>query len=65
MDRIFWKDDEELFKLARKELFTAVIGDAMDKMGLFHQFLLSGNSAFKARYVYYWKSHDRSRSRYF
>ena len=39
MDRIFWKDDEELFKLARKELFTAVIGDAMDKMGLFHQFL--------------------------
>ncbi|GGW49436.1 RraA family protein [Arenibacter certesii] len=35
----FWKNDEDLFKHARKELFTAVIGDAMDKMKLFHQFL--------------------------
>lgn len=31
--------DKELFRAARKELFTAVIGDAMDKMKLFHQFL--------------------------
>ena len=31
--------DEELFAAARKELFTAVVGDAMDKMKLFHQFL--------------------------
>ena len=31
--------DEELFIAARKELFTAVIGDAMDKMKLYHQFL--------------------------
>ncbi|MDA0840915.1 MAG: RraA family protein [Planctomycetota bacterium] len=35
----FWKDDEELFAIARRELFTAVVGDVMDKMGLFHQFL--------------------------
>lgn len=39
MDKILWKDDEELFNLARKELFTAVVGDAMDKLGLLHQFL--------------------------
>jgi regulator of RNase E activity RraA len=34
-----WKDDEEFFNIVRKELFTAVVGDVMDKMGLFHQFL--------------------------
>lgn len=35
----FWNTDEELFELSKKELFTAVIGDAMDKMNLLHQFL--------------------------
>ncbi|MDR2980934.1 MAG: RraA family protein [Puniceicoccales bacterium] len=34
-----WKTDDELFQLARQELFTAVVGDIMDKMGLLHQFL--------------------------
>ncbi len=34
-----WKDDEELFGFIRKELYTAVVGDIMDKMGLQHQFL--------------------------
>lgn len=34
-----WTSDEELFDLARRELFTAVVGDVMDKMGLRHQFL--------------------------
>jgi regulator of RNase E activity RraA len=34
-----WKSDDELFDLARKELFTAVVGDILDKMGLYHQFL--------------------------
>jgi len=34
-----WKSDEELFEMARKELFTALVGDVMDKMGLIHQFL--------------------------
>ncbi len=34
-----WNSDEELFALAKKELFTAVVGDVMDKMGLLHQFL--------------------------
>lgn len=35
-------DDEKtvyLFETARRELFTAVVGDVMDKMGLLHQFL--------------------------
>lgn len=31
--------DEELFKSARRELFSAVIGDVMDKLGFQHQFL--------------------------
>jgi len=34
-----WKSDEELFALARRELFTAVVGDVMDKLGLRRQFL--------------------------
>jgi regulator of RNase E activity RraA len=35
-----WKSDEELFQLARRELFTAVVGDVMDKLGLQRQFLV-------------------------
>ena len=34
-----WTSDAELFELARRELFAAVIGDAMDKLGLRRQFL--------------------------
>lgn len=34
-----WNDDAELFELARRELFVAVVGDVMDKMELQHQFL--------------------------
>ncbi|MCP4164306.1 MAG: RraA family protein [Chloroflexi bacterium] len=34
-----WQDDEGLFALAKRELFTAVVGDIMDKHGLLHQFL--------------------------
>lgn len=34
-----WKSDEELFALARAELFTAVVGDIMDQVGLQQQFL--------------------------
>jgi regulator of RNase E activity RraA len=34
-----WKTDEELFAAARKELFTAVVGDVMDIMGYRNQFL--------------------------
>jgi regulator of RNase E activity RraA len=34
-----WHSDEELFELARRELFPAVVGDVMDVMGLQRQFL--------------------------
>jgi regulator of RNase E activity RraA len=36
-----WTTDEELFLLAERELFTCAVGDVMDKMQLFHQFLPS------------------------
>jgi regulator of RNase E activity RraA len=35
----FWKDDEELIALSRRELFPAVVGDVMDRLGLRRQFL--------------------------
>ena len=34
-----WQSDDELFRLVRRELFTAVVGDVMDKLGLRRQFL--------------------------
>ena len=34
-----WNNDDELFKLMRHELYSAVIGDIMDKQGYIHQFL--------------------------
>lgn len=34
-----WKTDSELFAMASKELYSAVIGDILDLMGRTHQFL--------------------------
>ena len=34
-----WRDDPGLFQLMRRELFTAVVGDVMDEVGLIRQFL--------------------------
>lgn len=34
-----YKDDQELFALLRDRLFTAVVGDVLDKMGFRRQFL--------------------------
>lgn len=34
-----WRDDAELFQLVRAELFSAVVGDVMDQLGLLRQFL--------------------------
>lgn len=39
MTSAMWKDDEELFALAKRELFPAVVGDILDQMGLIRQFL--------------------------
>ena len=34
-----WNDDKALFSLIKEELYTAVIGDIMDKMGYTRRFL--------------------------
>ena len=34
-----WRSDDEIFDVMKKELFTAVVGDVMDRAGLKHQFL--------------------------
>lgn len=34
-----WQTDTELFELVANELFSAVVGDVMDEIGLVHQFL--------------------------
>lgn len=34
-----WKNDKELYDLMRKELYTPVVGDILDGMGKYHQFL--------------------------
>ena len=34
-----WKNDEELLSRIRQELYTPVVGDILDGMGYYHQFL--------------------------
>ncbi|NLE59145.1 MAG: RraA family protein [Planctomycetes bacterium] len=34
-----WKNDSELFSLMRSVLYTPVIGDILDQLGCYHQFL--------------------------
>lgn len=34
-----WADDRQLFALIRSSLYTAVIGDILDQLGRYHQFL--------------------------
>ena len=34
-----WKDQDEMFSLMREKLYTPVVGDILDQMGLVHQFL--------------------------
>jgi regulator of RNase E activity RraA len=34
-----WNSDKELFAMARRELFPALVGDVLDRHGLLHQFL--------------------------
>ena len=36
---MLWKSDNELFALAERELFTAVVGDVLDKQNMLHQYL--------------------------
>lgn len=37
-----WKNDDELFDIARQELFPALLGDVLDKEGCLNQFLHYG-----------------------
>lgn len=34
-----WESDNQLFEWIKEKLFTALVGDVLDKMGFFHQFL--------------------------
>ena len=34
-----WTDQDEMFSLMREKLYTPVVGDILDQMGLVHQFL--------------------------
>lgn len=36
---MYWKNDDDLFSIVRRELFTALVGDVLDKLGYYHQFL--------------------------
>ncbi|MBM3216297.1 RraA family protein [Candidatus Poribacteria bacterium] len=36
-----WRNDAELFRIARAELYTAAVGDVLDDLGFRHQFLPS------------------------
>ena len=39
METIFWKNDDEFFDIVCNEIYAAVVGDIMDKIGLLKQFL--------------------------
>ena len=47
----FWQSDKELFALAKQKLFTSVVGDVMDKLKLYHQFLPPQIRPLDAAYV--------------
>lgn len=34
-----WKNDEELFEIIKNELYTPVVGDILDTLGKYHQFI--------------------------
>ena len=36
---IEWKNDAELFSIMKSTLYSSVIGDILDKLGYYHQFL--------------------------
>ncbi len=45
------KGDTELFAVARRELFTSVVGDSMDKLGFYHQFLPAAIQPLRPEFV--------------
>lgn len=39
---MYFSNDEEMFELVKKELYTPVVGDILDGMNYYHQFLPAG-----------------------
>ena len=46
-----YANDTEMFTLMRERLFTAVLGDILDEMGLHHQFLPAGIAPLKPKMI--------------
>lgn len=46
----FWKKDSDLFKIYREQLYTPVVGDILDEIGHYHQFLPQAIHAIDSRY---------------
>ena len=34
-----WKSEDEMFAVMKEKLYTPVVGDILDEMGYYHQFL--------------------------
>lgn len=46
-----WKNDKQLFRIAKEELFVALVGDVLDKLGYKHQFLPPNLKPLNSDYV--------------
>jgi regulator of RNase E activity RraA len=46
-----WKNEEELYKIAKEELFVALVGDVLDKLDFKHQFLPATLKPLNERFV--------------
>ncbi|MDR0863772.1 MAG: RraA family protein [Candidatus Symbiothrix sp.] len=46
-----WKNEEELYKIAKEELFVALVGDVLDKLDFQHQFLPAALKPLNERFV--------------
>ncbi|MGF6906047.1 RraA family protein [Fusobacterium sp. PH5-44] len=46
-----WKNDNELFDIMKKELYTPVVGDILDDLGRYHQFLPQEVKPIKSDFV--------------
>ena len=36
---MLWKNEKEMFEIMKENLYTPVVGDILDEMGYYHQFL--------------------------
>lgn len=46
-----WKNDKQLFRIVKEELFVALVGDVLDKLGYKHQFLPPNLKPLNSDYV--------------